>query len=148
MKVTGVEVPPPGAGFTTTTWTVPADARSAVVAENCSSVLLMKLVVRLDWLHCTAELERNPVPLIVTVVVGSPAVALAGETEVTEGLGVVVDVVVPPPPLELLPLLPPPPHADKNTKEPITIRTNKRTKRTGTRINGAPKLLKETMQTV
>ncbi len=51
VKVCGLDVPPPGAGFTTVTLAVPAVAMSAAAMAAVSWVVLTNVVVRLDPFH-------------------------------------------------------------------------------------------------
>ena len=81
------EVPPPGAGLETVTGAVPAAAMSAAEMAACSCEALTNVVVRAEPFHLTTELLMNPLPFTVRVKAAPPAVALAGDREVTVGKG-------------------------------------------------------------
>ena len=87
VKVSAVEVPPPGVGVKTVTDNVPAEAMSdaGIVAVSC--VLLTKVVVRLAPLTRTTEAETKLLPVTVNVNPGLPAVALVGELLANDGGG-------------------------------------------------------------
>lgn len=86
-KLTGAEVPPPGAGFTTVNCaTAPPERRDEVTV----AVMLVEefnVEVRVVPFHCTVELEIKPVPVMETGVSGEPAATEAGATAVIEGVG-------------------------------------------------------------
>jgi hypothetical protein len=86
-KVRAFEVPPPGAGFTTVTDTVPAWAMSAAVMAAVSWVPLTTVVVRLAPFHCTAALETKFAPVTIRVKASPPAVVLAGASALSAGTG-------------------------------------------------------------
>ena len=68
VKVAGVgEVPPPGAGLTTVTEDVPADAMSVagIVAVSCAA--FTNTVVRFDPFHCTCEVLTKFEPFTVKI---------------------------------------------------------------------------------
>ena len=97
-----VDVPPPGAGFTTVTEAVPAARRSLapIAAVNC--VELTKVVARFAPFHCSCELPTKPLPVTVNVNALAPTPADAGKIEAIAGagFGVIVNVAaveVPPP---------------------------------------------------
>jgi len=101
VKVKALEVPPPGAGFTTVTGTLPALAMSVARIAAFSTVLLTKVVVRFSPFQCTDEVETKFVPVTFNVNAASPAVALDGVSVVAVGNGLLmVNVSVPevPPP--------------------------------------------------
>jgi hypothetical protein len=87
VNVCAPDVPPPGVGLKTVTFTVPPVATSlaGIAAVNC--VLLTKVVVRSAPFQRTFELEMNEEPFTVSVNPGSPALALVGEMEVKTGTG-------------------------------------------------------------
>src|SRR4029077_8943104 len=85
VKVTELEVPPPGGGLVTVTNAVPALAISAAVIAAVSVVLLTKVVARTEPFHCTVELFTKFVPLTVRVKSVPPAIWLSGEREITVG---------------------------------------------------------------
>jgi len=101
VNVSAAEVPPPGAGFTTVTFAVPALAMSAEAMEAVSCILLTKVVVRAEPFHLSIELEMKLEPFTTSVHAAPPAVALEGVREVSCGaafLTVKVKAFEPPPP--------------------------------------------------
>jgi len=90
VNILGADVPPPGPGFVTVTWIVPAVAMSAAEIAAVSWVLLENVVVRGDPFQFTTEVVTKPEPFTVSVKPGPPAVALLGEMEVTFGLGLLI----------------------------------------------------------
>ena len=58
VKVSALEVPPPGVGVETVTGTVPLVAMSAAVIAACRLVLETKVVARGVPFHCTMEEGR------------------------------------------------------------------------------------------
>ena len=103
VKVSGLEVPPPGEGLNTVTCAVPVAAMSAAVMETRSCVALEKTVVRFDPFHRTVAPETKPVPFTVRLNAAVPATAVDGANEVIVGTGLDVEIVnvmafeVPPP---------------------------------------------------
>lgn len=98
-----VDVPPPGAGFSTVIALdeLPAISAAGTTAVNC--VALTNVVLSDVPFHSAVELEMNPDPVIVTVVFADPAVELVGEIAVMAGVGFdcgagLGGAVVPPPP--------------------------------------------------
>jgi hypothetical protein len=87
VKVTVVDVPPPGAGFCTEMLAVPTALRSD--AETCavSEVLDTKLVVRAASFQWITDAAMKPEPDTVTVSLGLPTVTEFGVTVVIEGTG-------------------------------------------------------------
>src|SRR4029077_5172001 len=90
VNVFAPDVPPPGPGFVTVTWIVPAVAMSAAEIAAVNWVLLENVVVRGDPFQFTTEVVMKPEPFTVSVKPGPPAVALLGEMEVTFGLGLLI----------------------------------------------------------
>src|SRR5437588_792206 len=82
-----LEVPPPGDGLKTVTVAVPAGAKSlaGIVAASCMP--LPKVVARSLPFQRTTEPAMKPLPRTVTVNAAAPAVALAGESELIPGAG-------------------------------------------------------------
>lgn len=117
MNLARSEIPPPGAGFETVIWIVPAEAMSAAEMAACNCVLLANVVWRLAPFHCTAELEMKLLPFTVSVNAADPAVVLFGDKELIEGVGFdwvgcgVIGL--------LLVELPPPPQEQTRAKMPI-----------------------------
>jgi hypothetical protein len=81
------EVPPPGAGLTTVTEALPAAAISAAVMAAMSCVALPYVVVRGLPFQFTVEPETKPLPVTVSVKPAAPAVAPAGDNDVSAGSG-------------------------------------------------------------
>jgi hypothetical protein len=90
VKVWALEVPPPGAGFTTVTEAVPAVAMSAAVIAAVTWVAETYVVVRLDPFQFTVEPETKPAPFTVSVNPASPAVVELGVRLVVVGTGLLV----------------------------------------------------------
>ena len=88
------DVPPPGAGFVTVTFALPATATSLAGIAAEIFVALTKVVGSALPLRFTTDFASKPVPFTVRVKPAPPAVALAGESEVIvkfEGLLIVKD---------------------------------------------------------
>jgi hypothetical protein len=100
-KFVAVDVPPPGAGLVTVTFTFPEVAISAAVIAAVTCVALTNVVVTAVPLKVTVEVETKPVPFTVKVKAAPPTWALAGESVVIVGTGFVtvkfVAEEVPPP---------------------------------------------------
>jgi hypothetical protein len=94
VNVFEADVPPPGPRFVTVTLIVPAVAMSAAEIAAVSWVRLEKVVVRAAPFQLTTEVVTKPEPFTVSVKAGWPAVALAGEIEVTVGLGLLIVNVI------------------------------------------------------
>ena len=95
VKVRGLEVPPPGPGLTTVTWSVPGAARSSAEMAAVSCELVTYVVVRAKPFHCTTEPAMKLLPLTVRVKIAPPAVALLGTRLVSKrGESVMVKVAV------------------------------------------------------
>lgn len=73
VKVTALDVPPPGAGLVTVTPGVPTVVMSLARMAAVSLVTLTKVVVRAMPLKLTTELLMKPVPLTVKVKAAEPA---------------------------------------------------------------------------
>jgi hypothetical protein len=86
VKLTGLEVPPPGAGLVTVTAVVPAEAmlEAGMAAVNC--VELTNVVAAVAPPKSTIEVAMKFVPLIASVNAAPPATALFGEMEVIVGV--------------------------------------------------------------
>jgi hypothetical protein len=101
VKVWALEVPPPGAGFSTVTWAVPAVAMSAAVIVVVNWVEETYVVVRVDPFQLTVEPETKPVPFTASGKPAPPAVAEVGLMPVVAGMGSLIVKVwaleVPPP---------------------------------------------------
>ena len=101
VNVCALEVPPPGAGFTTVIGTVPAVAISAAVITAVKVVLETKVVVRAEPLKSTVDDALKFVPITVSVNWAPPAIVEVGEILVVVGIGfLTVSVCAPdvPPP--------------------------------------------------
>ena len=72
---------------------VPSTAISLAGIAAVSCVALTKVVVLLESLNCTTELERKFVPFTVNVNVVSPAVLLIGKMLVVVGTGLIIEAV-------------------------------------------------------
>src|SRR5215472_10837636 len=92
VNVAAPETPPPGAGLTTVTATLPAKARSAAPMLALSWLALTNVVVRLLPPHCTVEVDKKLEPFTVSVKASAPAGAWLGEIEPTPGVGFGVGV--------------------------------------------------------
>jgi hypothetical protein len=92
------EVPSPEPGLKAVTWAVPPAATSPEGIAAVSWLPPTNVVERLLPFHCTTELEMKPEPFSVREKPAPPAVALDGEIEVIEGMGLGGGVLVPPPP--------------------------------------------------
>src|SRR5271154_1825922 len=83
-----LEVPPPGAGFSTVTNAVPAVAMSAALIAACTLLLEIKVVARRDPSHCTTAPATNPLPFTVKENPGPPGAVLTGTNDgYTSGCG-------------------------------------------------------------
>lgn len=93
VKVAGAEVPPPGTAFSTVTAAAPAVATSEAETVAVNWVELTKVVARLAPFHCTSDPAEPPVaatkplPVMISDTPPEPAVAVAGESVVTTGAG-------------------------------------------------------------
>jgi hypothetical protein len=87
LKLTALEVPPPGVGLKTVTDAEPAVAMSAAVIDAVTRVPLAYVVVRLAPFQRTTEPEMKFVPLTVSVKAAPPAVADDGLKVVSVGTG-------------------------------------------------------------
>lgn len=87
VKVTGLEVPPPGAGLVTVTVAGPAVETAVAGIEAVSCVELMKVVGSAVPLKLTTEVLMKPVPFTVNGKAAEPATVLDGESEVIVGAG-------------------------------------------------------------
>jgi hypothetical protein len=96
VNVSGLEVPPPGAGVVTVTMALPAVVISAAVMAACKLVLETKVVVRGTPFHWIAEEEMKLLPVTVSVNAAAPAVAEPGFSEplASDGMGLFAE---PPP---------------------------------------------------
>jgi hypothetical protein len=94
VKLTLLEVPPPGAGFVTVTAFVPAVAMSDARMAAVSWVALTKVVVFAAPAKLTVEELTKPVPFTVRVNACPPAVALGGISVVIVGIGLPESVPV------------------------------------------------------
>src|SRR6266404_29508 len=90
VKVCAAEVPPPGVGVTTVTCGVPAAATSAAAMAAVSCVALTKVVVRAAPFQRTPEALTKLLPFTVSVNAAPPTLALEGESDVSDGAGVVI----------------------------------------------------------
>jgi hypothetical protein len=77
-------VPPPWAGSTTLTDTIPAQDRDAASIDVANLVAFTKVVIRLTPFQAIASPEEKPVPFTVSTNPGEPASAADGLREVME----------------------------------------------------------------
>ena len=87
VKVSGLEVPPPGVGLKTVTLAVPAAAISEAGIAAVSWVAETYVVVRSAPFHRTFDVDTKLVPVTVRVKADPPAAAEVGEIEVRVGTG-------------------------------------------------------------
>jgi len=87
VKVSALEVPPPGVGVETVTEAVPPAAMSALVICACSWVLDTKVVERALPFHFTVESEIKFAPLTVSVKLALPTDAELGLIDAAVGTG-------------------------------------------------------------
>src|SRR6202021_615648 len=101
VNVAAPDVPPPGAGFVTVTFTVPPVAICAAVIAAVNCVEPTNVVVAAEPLRFTVAPFTNAVPLTVSVNAAPPAAALVGERMEIVGGGFVTvkfpAVDIPPP---------------------------------------------------
>src|SRR5207237_45177 len=90
VNVCAAVVPPPGAGVTTVTDAVVAAARSDAGIAAVSCVTLTKVVVRVAPFQRTLEPVTKLLPFRVRVKAAPPTLALEGESDVSDGAGVVI----------------------------------------------------------
>jgi hypothetical protein len=103
-RVSAADAPPPGAGFTTETERVPAEAMSPTGMAAVSCVPLTKVVLRLEPFTCTADPFTKFEPFTVSVRAPLPATVVVGDKLEIDGTGLaglltvkVRDALVPPP---------------------------------------------------
>jgi hypothetical protein len=87
VKVSTLDVPPPGVGVETVTVAVPLAAMSAAVMAACSWVVDPKVVGRALPFQFTVESEIKFVPLTVSVKLALPTGAELGLSDATVGTG-------------------------------------------------------------
>src|SRR3989338_8611133 len=101
VKVSAVEVPPPGVALNTVTKADPALAMSAARMAAASCPPLTKGVGGLGTSQRTTEPVTKFEPFTVSVKAAPPALALVGESELTAGTGLLMvkvrELEVPPP---------------------------------------------------
>ena len=103
LKLSALEEPPPGVGFTTVMLAVPAAARLAVETTAVSEEAETKVVGSIVPFHSTWDVETNPEPVTVRLVAAEPTGTEVGARDETLGIGLLLE-----PPVEL-PLPPPQP---------------------------------------
>jgi hypothetical protein len=86
-KATVLETPPPGDGFTTLMFRIPAEARSAAGITAFRVVEFTKVVAMVAVPTCTTEFCRKFEPVSVTATLLLPCAAELGETADTVGTG-------------------------------------------------------------
>ncbi len=87
VKVSALEVPPPGAGFTTVTSALPAVPMSlaGIAAVTCPA--LTNVVVRATPFQRTSDVATKLLPFTVNVNAAPPAAVLGGASDVSAGTG-------------------------------------------------------------
>jgi len=85
VNVSDADVPPPGAGLTTRTCAIPAEAKSPAAMAALTALLLTTVVGRVAPFHCTVVPGTKPEPFTVRSIAGLPASASAGTSERTAG---------------------------------------------------------------
>jgi len=100
VKTVALDVPPPGARFTTVTEAAPAVARLAAGTAACSLVFDTNVVISGEPFQSTVDEEMKPAPVTVRVKVAPPAVAVFGAIEEIVGIGFCVPLPEPPVPPE------------------------------------------------
>lgn len=88
------EVPPPGGGFTTAIWSVPAFEISVERTFATRLVEFRKMVDRMLPLTVTADCATKLFPVTVSVNVGPPVETAVGDREVICGKGLVTGLMV------------------------------------------------------
>ena len=86
-KFWAFEVPPPGDGLKTVTAAKPGVAISVAGIEAISSVLVRKVVVRVEPFQRTSDVVTKPVPITDRVKAGPPAGVDDGSRRVIAGVG-------------------------------------------------------------
>jgi hypothetical protein len=81
------ELPPPGVGFKTDTFSVAAEANALAAIATVTCVPLIKSVACALPFSCTTDWGKNPDPFTFNTNGAAPACALTGEIEETEGTG-------------------------------------------------------------
>jgi hypothetical protein len=90
LKLTAVEVPPPGAGFVTVTGKEPAVAMSVAVMDAVMAVELMNVVALALPLKLTTAPLTKPVPVTLNMNAPLPTLAEVGLRIVTVGAGLLM----------------------------------------------------------
>lgn len=93
MKGDAVEAPPPGAGFVTVTFALPATATSLAGIAPDSFVALMNVVVSGLPLKFTVDFASKFAPLTVSVKTAPPAACVLPRLDIV-GTGLFVEVMV------------------------------------------------------
>jgi len=103
VRVSALDVPPPGVGLVTVIAAVPVDVISVarIAAVNC--VALTNVVVRAVPLTLTVAPLTKLVPLTVSVKAPEPTIAVEGCSEVSVGVGLLAGLMVKAAELELPP---------------------------------------------
>lgn len=101
MKVTTLEIPPPGDGLNTAMLTFPALLSKSAVIGALRWWLSMKVVARSIPPQRIFEVDVNPAPVTSNVNPTPPTMALAGDNSLSVGSGLLIVKVsgadVPPP---------------------------------------------------
>jgi len=120
VKVTALEVPPPGVGLTTVTLALPLLLSCDAGTEAERLVELTYVVTSPDWFHSACEPWMNPVPVTVSVNAEPSSAALVGEIAEIAGVGFEEFPPSPPGPL------PPPQPARTPAATNMAVLTNLR----------------------
>ncbi len=94
VRVSALEVPPPGAGVNTVTWTVPAAVMSAADIDVVNRVVETYVVIRSAPFHRITEPLMKLLPLTVRVNAAPPAVRVDGLMLVVIGMGLLTALIV------------------------------------------------------
>jgi hypothetical protein len=86
-RVSGLEVPPPGAGVATATARLATFANCAAGTTAVNSVGFTYSVASAVLPNSTTDCTQKPVPVTVSVVFPLPSLTAAGEMELTTGAG-------------------------------------------------------------
>src|SRR5207237_258983 len=89
-RLSAADVPPPGAAVVTVTLAMPATARSVAGIAAVSCVALTNVVARVAPFQRTLVPVTKLLPFRVRVKAAPPTLALEGESDVSDGAGVVI----------------------------------------------------------
>src|ERR1700722_17738716 len=86
VNLAPLETPPPGLGFDTVMVAMEPFSKSLTGTTAAHWVALVNVVCRATPMNSAAVAATTPVPLMVTLVLGLPAMIAAGVIEATTGL--------------------------------------------------------------